>query len=145
MTEPEAAAEQLPEAVKFYAAVLYPDGDYSCEVFDALPALVERIKELIDKDVSVFTFAGEQLKVSKPPFRHLLTPWGPQPLFDIPKEALEPDDTGYLGVDPIHLAEPPEIKNPKQNASSIRSDEFFDDSQPQEFGVFDNVLPDPDS
>jgi hypothetical protein len=82
--------------------------------------------------------------VSKPPFRHLLTPWGAKPLFDIPSDNFAVDDTGYLGIDPIHLADPPELKTPaRQNDAD--QDEFFDDKDDGGLGVFDNVLPDPDS
>lgn len=136
---------QPPEGTKFYAAILYPDGEYKVEEFVDLAGLVSRMKELIDKDVSVFTFAGTQLKVSKPPFRHLLTPWGQQPLFALPQE-MEPDETGYLGMDPIHLTDPPQLKVPKQKQSfADDSDEFFDDKEDNSLGVFDNILPDPDS
>lgn len=128
--------------IKFYAAVLHADGTYAVEEFATVEELTERLKDLIDKDVSVFNFAGAQLKISKPPFRHLLTPWGAQPLFDVPAK-FEPDDTGYLGLDPVLLSEPPEIKSPKSTARS--SDEFFDDDNAQELGVFDDPLPDPES
>jgi hypothetical protein len=129
--------------VKFYAAILYPDGDYSVEQFDTEVALAEKLKSLVDKDVSVFNFAGTQLKVSKPPFRHLLTPWGSIPLFDSATE-LEPDDSGYLGVDPIHLADPPQLPISKTSRAP-NDDEFFDDKDDNSMGVFDNILPDPDS
>jgi hypothetical protein len=136
---------QPPESTKFYAAILYPDGEYKVEEFADLAGLVSRMKELIDKDVSVFTFAGTQLKVSKPPFRHLLTPWGQHPLFALPQE-MEPDETGYLGMDPIHLTDPPQLKVPKQKQNfADDSDEFFDDKEDNSLGVFDNILPDPDS
>lgn len=139
--------EQQPAAdTKFYAAILYHDGDYKVEPFDTLDLLVERLKSLIDQDASVFTFAGTQLRVSKPPFRHLLTPWGNKPLFDIAPDVLEADETGYLGCDPIHLADPPELKAPKQSQAFTQdSDEFFDDKEDGGLGVFDSVLPDPDS
>jgi len=131
---------------KFYAAVLQSSGDFGVEEFDTLEALVERLKELVDKDVSVFSFAGSMLRVSKPPFRHLLTPWGPQPLFTVQAEDFEVDETGYLGIDPIHLTDPPVIKTPKgATAFADNSDEFFDSNDDQSIGVFDNILPDPDS
>jgi hypothetical protein len=133
---------KLTEPLKFFAAILHPDGEYECRVFESVKKLVSCVKDLIDKDVSVFTFAGTQLKVSKPPFRHLLTPWGAHPLFDVPT-TFEPDDTGYLGSDPILMADPPQISEPKQTAAD--NDEFFDDGSSQELGVFDNALPDPDS
>ncbi len=132
---------------KFYAVILHPDGDFKVEEYAELSELVKRLKNLIDKDVSVFSFSGVQLKLSKPPFRHLLTPWGPQPLFDISPDELEPDDSGYMGVDPIHLSEPPALKTPDLS-KSLRGDpdEFFDDdSDSTGLGVFDSVLPDPDS
>ena len=132
---------------KFYLVILHPDGDLAVEQHDTLDALVQRIKMLIDKDVSVFSFSGVQLRISKPPFRHLLTPWGPKPLFDVPTEEFEADETGYLGVDPVHLAAPPVIKSPDISKSLANSaDEFFDDdSADTGLGVFDGVLPDPDS
>lgn len=138
--------QQPPEDVKFYAAIVYPDGEYKVESFPELDLLVARLKSLVDQDASVFTFAGTQLRVSKPPFRHLITPWGNKPLFDIPQGELEADETGYLGFDPIHLAEPPELKSPKQSqAFTNNNDEFFDDKDDGSIGVFDSVLPDPDS
>lgn len=128
----------------YYAVVLTPDGDFTVEDFDTLETLTARLKELVDRDVSVFSFAGVRLAISKPPFRHLLTPWGNMPLFDIPKDNLEPDDTGYLGVDPIHLEAPPEIKTPSSK-SSVNAGEFFSDDDEGTLNVFDGVLPDPDS
>jgi hypothetical protein len=135
--------KQLKE-IKFYAAILYPDGEYKVEQFDTPDALANRLKSLVDKDVSVFNFAGVQLKVSRPPFRHLLTPWGAKPLFDSNTTELEPDDTGYLGADFIHLSDPPPLSVPKQNKAG-GNDEFFDDKEDAGMGVFDDILPDPDS
>jgi hypothetical protein len=139
----EKAKPKAIEDVKFYAAILYPDGDYRVEQFDTEAELADKLKSLVDKDVSVFNFAGAQLKISKPPFRHLLTPGGSLPLFDT-TETLEPDDSGYLGVDPIHMADPPQLSNPK-TSHTLHDDEFFDDKDDNSMGVFDNVLPDPDS
>lgn len=130
--------------IKFYAAILYPDGEYKVEQFDTVNDLSNRLKSLVDKDVSVFNFAGAQLKISRPPFRHLLTPWGSVPLFDANAAELEPDDSGYLGADFIHLAEPPQLNTPKPGRQS-NNDEFFDDKEDTGLGVFDDILPDPDS
>lgn len=136
--------EQSPQ---FHVVILHADGEFATESYTALADLVTRLKELTDSDVSVFAFSGVQLKISKPPFRHLLTPQGPQPLFDITADNLEPDDSGYLGVDATHLAEPPVIKSPDvSRALSPDADEFFDDdSGDNGLGVFDSVLPDPDN
>lgn len=142
----EVKAAEAP-APKFYLVILHADGDLSLEEHETLQELVARIKKLVNQDVSVFSFSGTQLRISKPPFRHLITPWGPQPLFDMDTGNLEPDETGYLGDDPIHLADPPEIKSPDvSKAMSNSADEFFDDeTNDPGFGVFDNVLPDPDA
>jgi hypothetical protein len=133
----------LPD-IKFYAAILHSDGDYSVEQFDTADALASRLKELIDKDVSVFNFAGTQLKISLPPFRHLLTPWGAKPLFAVNTTDLEPDESGYLGVDLIHLTDPPALQTPKQS-NAISDDDFFENKEDTSFGVFDDILPDPDN
>lgn len=147
----QAAGEAAPaikiEKISFHAAILTSDGAFSTESFETLPELVERIKSLINQDVSVFAYAGERLKISKPPHRHLLVPGGaPVPLFALPDE-LEEDDTGYLGVDPINLADPPQLKMPAQSRSPAvpAADEFFSDDGGGAMGVFDSVLPDPDS
>lgn len=140
--EPAAQALQL-EKISFHLAVLQPDGSYFTESFDTLPELVTRLKELVDKDVSVFSFVGTRMHISKPPFRHLLTPWGNHALYDVP-EALEPDDTGYLGVDPIGLSAPAEIK-PTAASRQQHTHDIFSDGAGVGLGVFDDVLPHPDS
>lgn len=143
MTDETQKVAEQPE--KFYASVLHSDGRFLTEEFDDIDALVARLKNLIDQDVSVSCFMGARLPISKPPFRHLLTPGGAKPLFDVP-QSLEPDDTGYLGVDPINLQDPPQLKMPAQSRSNAGGpDEFFDDSDDKVLGVFDDVLPDPDS
>jgi len=137
--------EPVEQPDKFYAVVLHSDGRFLTEEFDTADDLVERLKALTDQDVSVSCFMGARLPISKPPFRHLLTPWGAKPLFNVPA-TLEPDDTGYLGVDPINLQDPPQLKMPTQNRPAPGSpDEFFDDGDDKVLGVFDDVLPDPDS
>lgn len=141
MTEESSEGAQGP----FYAVILTSDGVFTTEEFETREALVVRLKQLIDQDVSVACFSGVRLAISKPPLRHLLTPWGNDPLFELPEE-LEPDETGYLGVDPIALQDPPSLKMPTQNRPAPgASDEFFDDSNDSALGVFDSVLPDPDS
>jgi hypothetical protein len=130
--------------LRFYAAILDIEGEYTVEEFDTLDALVARIKSLVNQDVSVFSFCGTQLKISKPPARHLMTPWGNKPLFDI-NDALEVDEKGYLGADPIYLHEPPQISVPTaKQKQPENADEFFDDGD-NVLGVFDSVLPDPDA
>ena len=144
-TQPEADEPHSIETQRYYAAMLTADGEFKVEEFDNLEKLTARLKELVDRDVSVFSFAGTRLAISKPPFRHLLTPWGNLPLFDIKQDELEPDDTGYLGLDPIHLEAPPEIKSPTTSKSSVNSGDFFSDEDDGSLNVFDGVLPDPDS
>ena len=146
MAKEKQTAPAEPEKISFHAAVLQSDGTFGVESFAKLEELAARIKALIDRDVTVFAFSGDRLHISKPPFRHLLIPEGsPVPLFDLPQN-LEPDETGYLGVDPINLQGPPEIKAAVGGKMADTSDEFFsDDNGGNVMGVFDNVLPDPDS
>jgi hypothetical protein len=141
---PDSEAHTLQlEKISFHLAILQPDGSYVTESFETLPEIVARLKDLVDKDVAVYSFVGTRMHISKPPFRHLLTPWGNHPLYDVP-EALEPDDTGYLGVDPIGLSAPAEIKPPAASRQSHTQD-IFSDGGGVGLGVFDDVLPHPDS
>lgn len=133
------------ETIRYYAAILTADGDYTVQDFDTLEALQARLVELIDHDVTVFSFAGAQLKVSKPPFRHLLTPWGAKPLFALPTENFEEDTSGYLGLDPIHLESPPAVSVPSSKTPSGAGDEFFSDDSDNSTNIFDTILPDPDN
>jgi hypothetical protein len=147
--EPAEPAE--PAKISFHAAVLQSDGSFGVESFGTLEELATRLKALINQDVTVFAFTGDRLHVSKPPLRYLLVPGrDPVPLFDVPTE-LEPDDTGYLGVDPINLQAPPEINTQRAGKTAEPLDDFFgeDSGRGQQtgnvMGVFDDALPDPDS
>lgn len=142
-TENNAPEPKQPD--KYYAVILTSFGDFTVEEFATIDELSARLKALVDRDVSVFSFVGTRLQISKPPFRYIITPNGNVPLFDLPTDNLEPDDTGYLGVDPIHLENPPEIKQPDGGRSSVKSDEFFSDEDENTLNVFDTILPDPDS
>lgn len=133
------------DTVRYYAAILTADGDYTVQDFDTLEALQARLIELIDRDVTVFSFAGVQLKVSKPPFRHLLTPWGAKPLFAAPTDNFEEDSSGYLGLDPVHLEAPPAVNVAPPRAPSGAGDEFFSDDSDSATNIFDTILPDPDN
>ena len=136
------ADETTPD--RFYAVILHPDGTFATEQFDATEQMVARLKELVHRDVSVSCFCGVRLNISKPPMRYLMTPTGNLPLFDA-DPVIEPDDTGYLGVDPAHLEDPPQLSVPPSGRSSPASDEFFSDDDGETINIFDNVLPDPDS
>jgi len=139
------AEPKLP-ADKFYVVVFTADGDTRVEEFETAELLAERLRALVDHDVSVFPFAGQRLQISKPPFRHLMTPAGNFPLFTVQSDKLEPDDTGYLGVDPIYFEGPPQIKSQPIKNPDGGADEFFDDNADADVtGIFDNILPDPDA
>lgn len=143
-TTAEAAEESKSEKISFHAAVLNHNGTYFTQSFETQDELVAYLKARIDQDVSVFAFRGERLKISKPPFRHLLVPGAaPIALFDVPEE-LEEDETGYLGVDPINQDEPPQLKVP-QGGRAPAAEQFFGDDDGDAMSVFDNVLPDPES
>lgn len=141
MSEETTHAETAP--IKYHAAVLAADGNLTTQSFDTLDELTAHLKTLVDRDVSVACFAGTRLGISKPPFRHLLTPWGPQPLFDAPTDNLEEDESGYLGLDPIHLEGPPTIST--RPAATTSQDEFFSDEDENAIDIFNTTLPDPDA
>ena len=128
----------------FYAVVLHADGTFATEQFESVELLAARLKELINHDVSVSCFTGARLHVSKPPMRYLITPAGNVPLFDT-DPAIEPDDSGYLGVDPAHLEDPPQLTVPPVGRPTPATDEFFSDDEGDAINLFDNALPDPDS
>ncbi|NDD52927.1 hypothetical protein EBZ39_03465 [bacterium] len=147
MTEPENnQTDSVFPPVKFYTAVLTADGEFSVHEFDTVDDLQHKLKSLVDKDATAFNFAGMQLKISKGPFRYLLTPWGNKPLFTEPGDNFEVDDTGYLGHDAIHLQPPAEIVVPeKRSAPQPLEKEFFPDDDENIADIFDKILPDPDS
>jgi len=127
---------------EWFAVILQADGSFLTEAFLSAEELATRLKELINKDVSVSCFRGERVLISKPPLRYLMLEAGNIPLFDAEAE-VEPDDTGYLGVDPIHLEPPPAIEQPRR--ASVANDEFFSDDDEDALGIFDSALPDPDA
>jgi hypothetical protein len=132
------------EVIAFYTVILHPDGSFGTETFASLAEMTERLKDLINRDVSVSCFKGTRLAISKPPLRYLMTPEGNIPLFSA-DVAIEPDDSGYLGVDPAHLEDPPQLSVPPVGRPTTASDEFFSDDDGETINIFDNALPDPDS
>ena len=128
----------------FHVVVLQADGSFAAEVFNTAEELAARLKALINHDVSVACYQGKRLNISKPPMRHLMTPAGNIPLFDTAQE-IEPDDTGYLGVDPTHFEDPPQLNAPSPQKSGVSPDEFFSDEDGETINIFDSALPDPDN
>lgn len=137
------AEEQNPTApARFHAVILHSDGEFKTESFDTVDLLTARLRELINQDVSVSCFCGARLWLSKPPLRHLITPEGNIPLFDANVE-IEPDDTGYLGVDPANFESPPQVSMPRPN-NAQQADDFFAEDDGA-INIFDSALPDPDN
>ena len=136
----------MPDEIQlnFHVAILQADGSFFTETFLTAEELAARLKTLINHDVSVSCFYGTRLSISKPPLRYLMTPAGNLPLFDTSTE-IEPDDTGYLGVDPAHLEEPPQLGVPTAQRPGVAPDEFFSDDDGDVINIFDSALPDPDN
>jgi hypothetical protein len=66
--------------------------------FTDLDSLIAAIKSYDGQDVCVFPLLGFKMGISKPPMRHLITPFGHIPLFDLPDiDDLEEDD-GFMGT-----------------------------------------------
>jgi hypothetical protein len=137
------APEPSTPVLSWHAVILDAYGEFSTETFETADQLAARLKELIDRDVSVSCFYGARVPISKPPTRYLMTPQGNIPLFAAPTE-VEPDDSGYLGVDPKHLEDPPTLRPPKETPSTD-SDEFFSDDDGDAINIFDSAMPDPDA
>lgn len=140
----EIMSEPAPALNLFHVVILHPDGAFSAEVFETVELLAARLKELINRDVSVACYQGVRLNISKPPMRYLMTPNGNVPLFDT-ETKIEPDETGYLGVDPTHLEDPPQLGMPPAQKPGVAPDEFFSDDDGETINIFDNALPDPDN
>lgn len=128
----------------FHVVILQPDGEFSAESFATAEELAAKLKTFINCDVSVTCYQGVRLNISKPPLRHLMTPDGNIPLFDV-AQTIEPDETGYLGVDPTHLEDPPQLSVPAAQKGGALPDEFFSDEDGEAISIFDSALPDPDN
>lgn len=128
----------------FHAVILHSDGTFTAETFSDANSLATRLKDLVNRDVSVACYCGQRLNVSKPPMRYLMTPDGNIPLFDA-EPVIEPDETGYLGIDPTHLEDPPQIGVPTAQRPGVAPDEFFSDEDGEAINIFDSALPDPDN
>lgn len=130
------------EVVLFHAVILHPDGTFVTETFTTVDELRTRLTDLVNKDVSVSCFRGQRLSISKPPMRYLMTPEGNLPLFAT-EQTIEPDETGYLGVDPANFEDPPQLNVARP--ASTGQDEFFSDDEGDTINIFDSALPDPDA
>jgi hypothetical protein len=136
------AVAATPAGLAWHVVILDTYGTFSTETYETADALALRLKDLVDRDVSVSCFCGARVQISKPPLRYLMTPQGNIPLFDEQPD-IEPDDTGYLGVDPKHLEDPPVLQPPR--AATGTADEFFSDDDGDAINIFDSALPDSDA
>lgn len=83
-----------------YVLTLVPeDGVMRFEHIATEGELKFRVQQLLNsgEEVSISITFGHRLKISKPPLRHLVTPWGNIPLFDPLPEELTLEDDGYIG------------------------------------------------
>lgn len=133
----------VPTPQLFHAVILHHDGTFGTESFMSAEDMAARLKQLIDHDVSVSCFHGSRVHISKPPMRHLMLPDKNVPLFDT-GPTIEPDESGYLGVDPIHLESPPQLQPPAVGRPA-ENDDFFSDDDADAINIFDHSLPDPDA
>lgn len=135
-------SEEQNQPPEFHAVVLNNDGEMLRESFHTSAALADRLKKLINADVSVACFRGTFLPISKPPLRYLMTAEENIPLWDAPTE-VEADGDGvqYLGVDPVILAGPSQVNTPPVQ----QEDEFFTDDSDDIGSIFDDPLPNPDN
>lgn len=135
---------EAAQEAEFHVVILTAAGDFVTESFDTAQLLADRLRDLINRDVSVACFQGARLKISKPPYRYLMTKEMNVALWAAPAD-IEPDDTGYLGVDPAYLEGPPQITVAESPTAKPQDDEFFSDQVSEIHNIFDDALPDPDA
>jgi hypothetical protein len=108
------------------------------ERFSTVEALREAIMQLVDAEVYAVAFHGHHLPVTKKPWRYLLTPSGPVPLFDLPTTAaLEVDGSNYFGQsDNAHTAsEELELFERERGARVVNNNYAEDDGADDELSV----------
>ena len=59
-----------PQPQLFHVSILHADGTFGVESFMTVDEAAARLRELINKDVSVAFFKGVRLNVYKPPKRY---------------------------------------------------------------------------
>lgn len=91
----------------FYLATQPEDGLLRVEQFDTIEKLQQALIAAIGTEAAVVPFMGHHLKVSKGPWRYLVTPFGNLPLFNVPGPGeIEVDDSGWLGKQSQELVIP---------------------------------------
>ena len=136
----EGATENTPQ---YHVVILSSEGDIDKQSFNTRDELVAKLKSLINLDVSVVCFRGSFLPISKPPLRYLMDSGENIPLWEPPEEIEEDLGVHYMGVDPILLEPPAEIRPPAEQTTD--ADEFFSDAADDISTIFDAPLPDPDA
>jgi len=74
---------QRPNGYMFQLLIVPEDGYPSVEQFITIEELITRIKSLLKKSYYLFPGVGQLYSITKGPLRHLQTPVGAFPLFDI--------------------------------------------------------------
>lgn len=80
----------------FWLGVQPEDESVEWQQFLDFDAMVQRIRELDGKDVSVHVFYGVKFGITKKP-RFMITPWGHVPLFTMPTLSQAQEEDGFLG------------------------------------------------
>ncbi len=97
----------------YLLTVVPEDGILRFENLATEDELKFRIRQLLDsgEEVAISVSVGYQLRISKPPLRHLVTPWGNLPLFDPLPPDLTLETDGYIGPRyeaPALMTDPPD-------------------------------------
>ncbi len=87
------------QASQKFILLILPDNNWpTCEEFDVVQGLVERIKELLGTPCCLFAFLGYRMCITGGPLRYLTTPMGMLALFEAPvPDKTTEDKFGWVG------------------------------------------------
>lgn len=102
-------------------------GDAGVHEFDNIDDLVSKIREYEGEDVTLFPVMGWRMRISKPPMRYLLTPFGNLPLFEMPTLDNVSDDDAYMGEATVPMTAP--TSSPDERGATPEDEDVIWDSQ----------------
>jgi len=97
---------------RFWLFVFSEDDGPAAEEYDTLDAMIERIREIDQqasesgRSVAVYPTLAYRMRITKPPYRYLMTPFGHIPMFELPEFDTADGTDAYLGAPPRQMEVP---------------------------------------